>query len=744
MKTDPLVTIVISVYNKAPYVAQAIESVLNQTYRNLDVIVVDDGSTDSSREVIQKYEGQPRFRFYSQPNSGVASCRNRGLSDSAGEFIVFLDGDDYFYPDYIETAVVHMERHPSVDLLYVAWDTITQDGTLLSLGAVYNEPDYLRTLLLGNIFAPHALFCRTSFLKKVGLFDFYTVTDDWEYWIRCAKSGGHFEALNKRFVAYRKYQWSNKMIKAKQQLRFFPIIDKVFHPAYGLPESYRALEPLSRIRHHFFLLENYAQWGWKNEAREQFQKALNLIRTNPTDWRQYAFILRILSLSQLFRLSLAQLKRGAPRQVMAIWLFRLNQFNFIRGLIRQTAGVIYRLPKRLEAKIQRSSFFLGLCADPPYGFEKSTTIHDIAKLTLSYLQRQRVMRAGKFSGYRYSDSTSKPVLYATFYALLTKHLYGVRDRGTDEEIEYALGFQDNDGLFRDPAIACAQADGAFHGWGWRHLTLHALMTLALYDKPCRKELRLVEPYDHPDHFRRFLESREWTKQAAATGNELQNIGVLLQYARDYQNSKMAAALMEVMYDVIDSHQDPQTGLYGNLFHTPAQLSDGVISAYHLWLLYFYDNRPISYVRQILDSLLLTQNTMGGYGVRWNSSACEDIDSIDPLARFSKKTSDRSEAVQSSLRRALPAVLRNLNGDGGWVFRRHEAKLLIHPQMFSAKDESNMFCTWFRTLALAYVLTALRDVPPELQYGWQFKKAPGHQFSVAEDVSPSPDSAGPEA
>jgi hypothetical protein len=154
---------------------------------------------------------------------------------------------------------------------------------------------------------------------------------------------------------------------------------------------------------------------------------------------------------------------------------------------------------------------------------------------------------------------------------------------------------------------------------------------------------------------------------------------------------------------------------------------GVQAGYHFWLLYFYDRRPVRYVERIIDSVLKTQNALGGYGVQWNSSACEDIDSIDPLVRLSWQTDYRQDDIQASLQRALPAILHNLNGDGGWVFRRHEALTIGHAQMFSGSNESNVFHTWFRTLGLAYCLTGLKDVPAGLRYDWSFGRAPGHQF-----------------
>ena len=96
------------------------------------------------------------------------------------------------------------------------------------------------------------------------------------------------------------------------------------------------------------------------------------------------------------------------------------------------------------------------------------------------------------------------------------------------------------------------------------------------------------------------------------------------------------------------------------------------TGYHLWLLYFYDRRPIQYIERSIDSCLKTQNLYGGFGVPLNSSACEDIDSIDPLIRLSLETDYRKTEIMDALKRALPWILVNMNSDGGWGFRRYEA------------------------------------------------------------------------
>lgn len=386
--------------------------------------------------------------------------------------------------------------------------------------------------------------------------------------------------------------------------------------------------------------------------------------------------------------------------------------------------LIYPVTSRIE---KRLAIYNASVSPPRVIMPEVSSIDEIKTQTLGFMNGMRIYRQGRFNGYRHAASTKKPVLYATLAALLTRHLYGEHgNKQYLEEIEYVRGFQSDDGLFRDPEIECELADKE-DWWGWRHLTLHALMTLALYGVPAKKEILYIDQFKDEKRFRDYLGSRDWGDRAAWTSNELQNLGVMLQYSRDYQNSKTAGMLMEILYEEMDARQDAKTGIYGDRFSTPMELSNGVQAGYHFWLLYLYDRRPVKHVERIIDSALKTQNLLGGFGVQLYSSACEDIDSIDPLIRFTRTTDYRAKEIQVSLQRALSAVLHNLNADGGWAFRRREEMTMVHPQMHSDADESNMLHTWFRTLGLAYCLTGLDDVPEALRYKWNFVRAPGHQF-----------------
>ncbi|MEO1180761.1 MAG: glycosyltransferase, partial [Cyanobacteria bacterium J06636_28] len=110
MEPSILVSVIISNYNYGRFITEAIESVLNQTYSNVELIVVDDGSTDNSRDIIQSYSHRLISVF--QENSGQGAAFNVGLTQASGDIICFLDADDYYRPDKLEKVVAAFETHP--------------------------------------------------------------------------------------------------------------------------------------------------------------------------------------------------------------------------------------------------------------------------------------------------------------------------------------------------------------------------------------------------------------------------------------------------------------------------------------------------------------------------------------------------------------------------------------------------------------------------------------------------------
>ena len=120
----------------------------------------------------------------------------------------------------------------------------------------------------------------------------------------------------------------------------------------------------------------------------------------------------------------------------------------------------------------------------------------------------------------------------------------------------------------------------------------------------------------------WLESRNWVVDTCGVSNEVQNIGTLMQYARDQLGQPEWEAVLTELYQWLDEHQDPQSGLWGPRFDSAKDLSLGIQSAYHFWMLYFYDRRPVRHAEAALASCLRSQTTCGGFGFTVNTSACE--------------------------------------------------------------------------------------------------------------------------
>lgn len=312
--------------------------------------------------------------------------------------------------------------------------------------------------------------------------------------------------------------------------------------------------------------------------------------------------------------------------------------------------------------------------------------------------------------YKYSKSTSTPNLYSSVYACLIYSMYGKLNELTVAEkkswVNYFNSFQNpNDGLFYDESLRNDIYDDT-DWWGARHLVVHLINAyIALEAKP-KHPFSYLENYKDIVYLNNWLDHQDWSTAFLYENdidNKIMNIVTVLQYQRDYLNDKKAAKAVSFIQQYLLDRINPSTGMWGyyNL-DNKADLSRMVQFAYHLFPMYFYDKIDIKNKERIIDLVLRTQNSAGGFGDKLNASACEDIDSIYLLIRFSKLTSYKKEEIDLSLKRAFIWVFANQNDDGGFVFRRNEAFWYGHEQMTSRKNESALFPTWFRTLSIAYL------------------------------------------
>ena len=212
MEKSPLVSIIIPSWNTASYVREAVDSALAQTYPNCEIIVVDDGSTDDTKAVLEPYAKAKKITYIYQANKGLSGARNAGIKASAGEFIALLDSDDVFLPEKIAEQVAYLMEHPSCDIsycnLYHFWDG---ESALLRLNyEYYSGDDVLPYLLAMNFIAPLSVVLRRSTIERFGMFDENLKrSEDLEFWLRLAHGGARFEFMPKRLAKLRMRKTAN-------------------------------------------------------------------------------------------------------------------------------------------------------------------------------------------------------------------------------------------------------------------------------------------------------------------------------------------------------------------------------------------------------------------------------------------------------------------------------------------------------------------------------------------------------
>ena len=192
--TAPLVSVIIPVFNGADFLADAIQSVLAQTYRPMEIIVVDDGSTDASPEVARRFSAA--IRYHAQPNRGTAAARNEGLRFAQGSHFAFLDQDDVWLPDKLADQMNALAESPWLDAVF---------GMVRQFRADEREES---PPLAGYL--PSAMLIRRDAFQRVGPFGTGWIIGEWADWYARAGEVGLRMALLPRVVARRRLHAANK------------------------------------------------------------------------------------------------------------------------------------------------------------------------------------------------------------------------------------------------------------------------------------------------------------------------------------------------------------------------------------------------------------------------------------------------------------------------------------------------------------------------------------------------------
>jgi len=202
----PLVSVVIPSYNHSKYIKEAILSILNQTYENIELIVIDDGSSDDSVKIIQKLANQYNFKFIHRENRGLLGTLNEGLSLSSGYYFAEIASDDIWLPEKIAQQVKAMKSDINLKISFHEVEEINQNGIVTGKVKYTNREnpiyDFENVLMYADL-PPASIFMRKEELIEVGGYNDDLQVEDLYIWLKILRNGGYAKVINKTVSKYR-------------------------------------------------------------------------------------------------------------------------------------------------------------------------------------------------------------------------------------------------------------------------------------------------------------------------------------------------------------------------------------------------------------------------------------------------------------------------------------------------------------------------------------------------------------
>ena len=240
----PTISVIIPAYNAERTIIKTVQSVLQQTFSDLEIIAIDDGCTDRTLELLQNVEDN-RLKIFSYENGGLPVARNRGIARAEGEFISFIDADDMWTPDKLELQLAALQQNSMAGVAY-SWTACFIDGqeeSIFPYEPVFFEGNVYDKLLVNNIVSNGSnILVRKQAIESVGQFETTLKScEDWDFYIRLAAQW-HFVLVPKHQILYR--QSSNAMtskveVMEKEALR---VIERAYQSA---PAEYQFLKKRS-------------------------------------------------------------------------------------------------------------------------------------------------------------------------------------------------------------------------------------------------------------------------------------------------------------------------------------------------------------------------------------------------------------------------------------------------------------------------------------------------------------------
>jgi glycosyltransferase involved in cell wall biosynthesis len=295
--SNSLVSVIIPVYNAERYLAATLASVFNQTYSDYEVICVDDGSTDGSMSVLERYGN--RLKIVQQPNSGPSVARNTGAWHAQGRYLSFLDADDLWYRRKLELQVYALETRADAVLVHSDYDVINEKGELLQRGAgqsarTATQDDWVSQLLGPQAWIlPSLITVRRDAFERIGGFDTELRFDEEADLCLRIRTQGEVLFINEAGVAYRQHAASRSKQGDRADVQLAAGVN-----FYCKLERHFVDDPKKLRLVRLILASKFSDWGWhkirSGERQEGSRLLMNAISYDPFRFRTYSRLLRAL------------------------------------------------------------------------------------------------------------------------------------------------------------------------------------------------------------------------------------------------------------------------------------------------------------------------------------------------------------------------------------------------------------------------------------------------------------------
>lgn len=270
---SPLVSVIIPAYNQAEFLAETVQSVLNQTYRNFEIIVVNDASTDNTDEVMAQMT-DPRLKYIvHEKNQRLSAARNTGINASKGEIIFLLDADDLFHPEKLQAHVKFLDEHPEIGVSYNARFELNHSSN--TVREMWRPPlsVTLKDLILTFPFSPSDTVVRREWAFKAGLFDPSVGTaEDTDFPCRLALSGCRFAGID-RALNYRRYHSGRGRKNLPGRIGDVEQVQAAVFADPRCPQEVRDLGRMA-IKHHLMVIVSLALIQNETELAHKYVREL--------------------------------------------------------------------------------------------------------------------------------------------------------------------------------------------------------------------------------------------------------------------------------------------------------------------------------------------------------------------------------------------------------------------------------------------------------------------------------------